>query len=72
MLDRKLTWRTSVDNEAGSDGDDDEGDYSSYNMVGPLEVEVEVVEVVVIMIRRIYQSWCYSSRKFTDDDWLIY
>ena len=40
-----------MDNEAGGD-DDDEGDYSSYNMVGPLEVVV-VVEVVVIMIRRI-------------------
>jgi hypothetical protein len=43
-----------VDNEAGGGDDDDEGDYSSYNMVGPLEVvDVEVVEVVVIMIRRI-------------------
>ena len=53
MLDRKLTRRTSVDNEAGgSDNDDDEGDNLSYNMVGPLEVVV-VVEVVVIMIRRI-------------------
>jgi hypothetical protein len=41
-----------VDNEAGGD-DDDEGDYSSYNMVGPLEVVVVVVEEVVIMIRRI-------------------
>ena len=39
-------------NEAG--GGDDDGDYSSYNMVGPVKVEVEVVvEVVVIMIRRI-------------------
>ena len=39
-----------MDNEAGGD-DDDEGDYSSYNMVGPLEVvAVEVVEVVVISI----------------------
>ena len=53
MLDRKLTRRTSVDNEAGGDDDDDEGDYSSYNMVDSLEVvDVEVVEVVV-MIRRI-------------------
>ena len=57
MLYRKLTRRTSVDNEAGGgDDDNDEGDYSSYNMVGPLEVEEVVVEVVVIMIRRIYQS----------------
>ena len=53
MLYRKLTRRTSVDNEAGGDDDDDddEGDYPSYNMVGPWEVVV--VEVVVIMIRRI-------------------
>ena len=51
ILDRKLTRRTSVDNEAGGGDGDDEGDNSSYNMVSPLEVVV-VVEVV-IMIRRI-------------------